>query len=210
MATWGAISWRGTTPGGTAVKLFTRSGNTTRARRDVERVVVGVQRVRRRADHQPQGALPAVEDRALGQQPSAPPLVTSVTVAYLQRNLRPEVSSITVHPPGVVFQKPFSSGDAELAGFDGVAERPARQPAGAGLRRDGHWKHRSRRSAAARYQKGLQTLIWKADDDNDDELAVRRAVPPRRRDDVEAAQARASPIRSSSGTRRRCRMAPTS
>ena len=32
--------------------------------------------------------------------------------AYLQRNVRPKVDSITVHPPGVAFQKPFSTGEA--------------------------------------------------------------------------------------------------
>src|SRR5258706_7110093 len=45
------------------------------------------------------------------------PVLTSVTAAYLQRNLRPQVRTITVHPPGIVFQKPFTTGDPELAGF---------------------------------------------------------------------------------------------
>ncbi|HEX6463223.1 MAG TPA: hypothetical protein VFZ98_02165, partial [Vicinamibacterales bacterium] len=46
------------------------------------------------------------------------PVLTSVTAAYLPRNLRPVVLSITVHPPGTVFQKPFSTGELEIAGFD--------------------------------------------------------------------------------------------
>src|SRR5207253_446157 len=41
------------------------------------------------------------------------PVLTSVTAAYLQRNLRPVVRSITVQPAGIVFQKPFSTGDPE-------------------------------------------------------------------------------------------------
>src|SRR5207247_4769741 len=45
------------------------------------------------------------------------PVLTSVTAVYLQRNLRPQVRSITIHPPGIVFQKPFTSGEPELAGF---------------------------------------------------------------------------------------------
>src|SRR5690606_22355195 len=49
---------------------------------------------------------------------AATPLLTSVSAAYLQRNVRPKVESITVHPPGVAFQKPFSTGEAEIAGFD--------------------------------------------------------------------------------------------
>src|SRR4029077_8976878 len=46
------------------------------------------------------------------------PVLTSITAAYLQRNLRPQVRSVTVHPPGIVFQKPYSTGDPELAGFE--------------------------------------------------------------------------------------------
>jgi hypothetical protein len=48
---------------------------------------------------------------------SASPVLTSVTAAYLPRNLRPSISSITVHPPGTVFQRPFSTGDPEIAGY---------------------------------------------------------------------------------------------
>src|SRR5215831_19043104 len=45
------------------------------------------------------------------------PVLTSVSAAYLQRNLRPTVRSITVHPPGIVFRKPFTTGEPDLAGF---------------------------------------------------------------------------------------------
>jgi hypothetical protein len=84
-----------------------------------------------------------------------------VTVAFQQRNLRPEITSITVHPPGVVFQRPFSTGEAEIAGFDGstVSQRAQGNPlANPVLGRRG-------------YQKGLQTFVWKAQDPNDDDLA---------------------------------------
>ena len=96
-------------------------------------------------------------------------MLTSVTAAYLQRNLRPQVRSITVHPPGIVFQKPFTTGDPDLAGFDNqttpertltnAAMNPQQSSAGS--------PSLGRRT----YQKGLQTLVWRADDENDDELA---------------------------------------
>ena len=34
------------------------------------------------------------------------PVLASVTAAYLQRNLRPQVRSITIHSPGIMYQKP--------------------------------------------------------------------------------------------------------
>ena len=97
-------------------------------------------------------------------------MLTSVTAAYLPRNLRPVVESITVHPPGAVFQRPFSTGELEIAGFeentsDGRgAQQQQSQSASSGLS--------SPSPALGRkvYQKGLQTFVWKASDDNDDRL----------------------------------------
>ena len=99
------------------------------------------------------------------------PVLTSVTAAYLPRNLRPVVLSITVHPPGAVFQKPFSTGELEIAGFDDNTS-------------DGRNQSQSKDAAASVGalasptpalgrkvdQKGLQTFVWKADDENDDRL----------------------------------------
>ncbi|HEY1912652.1 MAG TPA: hypothetical protein VGG73_17135, partial [Vicinamibacterales bacterium] len=93
------------------------------------------------------------------------PVITSVSAAYLQRNLRPQVRSITVHPPGIVFQKPFSTGDPELAGFEDQST-PERKLAASASQTPGVSTGLGRRA----YQKGLETLIWKADDENDDDL----------------------------------------
>jgi hypothetical protein len=95
------------------------------------------------------------------------PSLTSVGAAYLPRNLRPNVASITVHPPGVVFQRPFTTGDSEIAGFDDRERADARQqspqPGGGPLPGAPSLGRRL-------YQKGLQTFAWKAEDGNDDRL----------------------------------------
>ena len=49
------------------------------------------------------------------------PLLTSGAADYLPRNMRPRVSSITIHPPGTVFQRPFSTGETEIAGFEDIS-----------------------------------------------------------------------------------------
>ena len=48
-------------------------------------------------------------------------MLTSVTTAYLPRNLRPEIRRSPSIPSGTVFQRPFSTGETELAGFDDAA-----------------------------------------------------------------------------------------
>ena len=91
-----------------------------------------------------------------------------MTTAYLPRNLRPAVSSITVHPPGTVFQRPFSTGELEIAGFeDNTSDgRNPSQPASSASSGSPASPALGRKV----YQKGLQTFVWKADDDNEDRL----------------------------------------
>ena len=90
------------------------------------------------------------------------PYLTSVTAAYLPRNLRPRVTSITIHPPGTVFQRPFPV-DPEIAGFEG--DLPERRAAAA---QGGTASPPSLGRRA--YQKGLLTIVWRAEDDNRDDL----------------------------------------
>jgi hypothetical protein len=163
VASWGTIAWRATTPPGTRVELQTRSGNTRtpdEAWSDWSGVYTEASGT---AMTSPNARY--LQWRAVLSGKSASPVLTSVTAAYLQRNIRPDVASITVHPPGVVFQKPFSSGETEIAGFsEDTMERRIASAANSSSTASG--PPLGRRT----YQKGLQTLIWKADDQNGDDL----------------------------------------
>jgi hypothetical protein len=165
VATWGVIRWRASANGG-QVELFTRSGNTATpdetwsAWSKAYATAAGEQISSPNARY--------LQWRAVLMATGASPVLTSVTAAYLPRNLRPTIASITVHPPGTVFQKPFSSGDPEIAGYQDNTDgrSPAQNPGAA--------PPLGRRQ----YQKGLQTFVWKAEDGNDDrlqyEIAYRR------------------------------------
>jgi hypothetical protein len=173
VAAWGAIRWRGT-PGGGRIEIATRSGNTSTpdstwsdwsaSYKNPE----GDQIVSPRARYLQWRVTLVAPDGAKTQDA---PILTSVTAAYLPRNLRPEVASITVHPPGAVFQRPFSTGEMEIAGYeDNTSDgRPATQnaPPGAGLAGGPAGAPALGRRV---YQKGLQTFVWRASDDNDDRL----------------------------------------
>ena len=163
VSTWGVIAWRATAPAGSKVEIFTRSGNT----RTPDEAWSEWSGPYANAEGSPITSPKAryFQWRAvLTGTAAASPALTSVSSAYLPRNIRPQVSSITVHPPGVVFQKPFSSGETEIAGLDEETQErraSANPPGGVGAPALG------RRI----YQKGLQTFQWKADDDNSDELS---------------------------------------
>lgn len=169
VATWGAISWRATVPAGTQLEVRTRSGNsetpddTWSAWSDPYKNADGQQIQSPKARY--------LQWRATLSGKDATPVLTSVTAAFLQRNLRPRVSGITIYPPGVVFQKPFSTGEAEIAGFEegwpDTRPSPSALMAGAATSlTPGVGSPMGRRI----YQKGLQAFSWKAEDDNDDKM----------------------------------------
>jgi hypothetical protein len=166
VASWGVVRWRASARPG-QVQVSTRSGNTATpdetwsAWSKPYTIAEGEQIASPNARY--------LQWRASLSAENAPsPVLTSVTAAYLPRNLRPEVTSITIHPPGTVFQRPFSTNDTEIAGFeDNTSDgRPpsAAQTTGSGAAPPPPVLGRRI------YQKGLQTIVWKAEDDNGDRL----------------------------------------
>jgi hypothetical protein len=157
-ARWGSVRWRAS--GNGTVQISTRSGNTNRPD-DTWSEWSPAYAV---ADGAPITSPSAryLQWRALlAGGGAAGPELTSVTVAYLPRNIRPAVTSVTVHPPGVVFQRPFSSNDAEIAGFDNGAHE-----------QDSPVQEGSQPIVGRRmYRKGLQTFQWRAEDPNGDRLS---------------------------------------
>jgi len=166
VASWGVIRWRASAAAG-EVTITTRSGNTATpddtwsAWSKPYSNSAGEQIASPNARYLQWRAVMAANGSQL-------PVLTSVTTAYLPRNLRPEISSITVHPAGTVFQRPFSTGELEIAGFeDNTSDgRPQGQPTSASSGQLVSAPPLGRRI----YQKGLQTFVWKADDENDDRL----------------------------------------
>lgn len=169
VATWGSIKWHAATPGGSKIELFTRSGNT----KTPDETWSAWGGPYTNFDGSPIASPRAryLQWRAVLTAPKGEtPLLTSVTAAYLQRNLRPRVTSITIHPPGTVFQKPFSTGELEIAGYDG--ELPDRRLTAQSSSSAGTVTVGQQPPALGRkvYQKGLMTFVWRADDENEDDL----------------------------------------
>jgi sugar lactone lactonase YvrE len=163
VSSWGSVSWHGTFPSGSRVEVSTRSGNTETP----DDTWSGWSPAYTTSEGSPITSPKAryLQWRAVLNGSGEGPVLTSVTAAYLQRNLRPQVRSITIHPPGIVFQKPYSTGDPDLAGFENqtTPDRKLTQAA---------QSSQSTSSLGRRtYQKGLQTVVWRADDENDDDLS---------------------------------------
>jgi hypothetical protein len=158
LAQWGTIQWDGTG----AVTLQTRSGNTE----EPDDSWSDWSATYSTAAGQPIQSPGARFLQWRAQFPaSTPAMLTSVTVAYLPRNTRPIVTEITVHPAGVVFQRPFSSDEGAIAGLDDAVAESRRPPGGDAV---------SPPSLGRRmFQRGLRTFQWKAEDADTDRLTYR-------------------------------------
>jgi sugar lactone lactonase YvrE len=167
VATWGALRWRGSTPTGAGIEISTRTGNTATPDDTWSPWSAAYTIADGSAITSPKARF--IQWRVTLSGKTDSPVLTSISAAYLQRNLRPQVRSITVHPPGIVFQKPFTTGDPDLAGFENQTT-PERTLTNAAMNSQ---QSSSGSPALGRrtYQKGLQTLIWRAEDENDDDLS---------------------------------------
>jgi len=172
VAAWGTLSWRAETSGSARVQMYTRSGNTSAA--DDTWSAWSGPYARPDGDAVQNPAARYLQWKAVLSAAPADkqgPSLALVKVGYQQRNARPRVTSISVLPPGMVYQRPFPTGEPEIAGLaDSTADAripiyalplgtvpPPTPDAGPALGRK-------------IYQKGLQAFTWKADDENDDRL----------------------------------------
>jgi len=158
LARWGTLRWEGAG----SVSIETRSGNTEAPDDSWSPWAAPTPQEGGLAISSPSARF--LQWRATLTPAIVAPVVTSVTVAYLPRNLRPVVTAVTVHPAGVVFQRPFSSEDGAIAGLDD-AVADARRPPGP-TPANGGPPSLGRRM----FQRGLQTLEWKAEDPDSDRL----------------------------------------
>jgi sugar lactone lactonase YvrE len=164
VAAWGQVRWEGRVPPGASVHLETRAGNTSTPD-STWGPWVAAPGVGRSGSIRSEGARFLQVRVTLTGKEGKTPEIEAVSAAYLQRNLRPEVRSITVHPAGEVFQKPISvSGEPEILGLepDPLTEAAADRsipgmPSATSFSRKLH-------------QRGLRTFSWSADDPNGDAL----------------------------------------
>ena len=164
-ATWGALKWQAVTPAGTKIELSTRSGNTRTPDETWSDWSAAYSSAEGSAIISPRARY--LQWRAVLTPSSTDnPFLTSVTAAYLPRNTRPRVTSVNIQSPGTVFQRPFPSGEPEIAGFDG--DTPDRRVA---AQQQGNASGGTPALGRRGYERGLLTFMWRAEDENRDELA---------------------------------------
>jgi len=167
VSTWGRLRWDATAPSGTHIEVRTRSGNTGNPDSTWTDWSAPYTRPDGDAVTSERARFLQVKVTLHGSE-AASPVLESLSAAYLQRNLRPQMQTITVHPPGEVFQKPLSlTGEIEILGLEPGA-LPDRSPSAAAARSA---LPPATSYSRKLYQKGVQTFSWKAEDPNGDTLS---------------------------------------
>ena len=169
VSSWGKISWRVANPGGGNMEISTRTGNTDKADSSWSEWSSvypgpGQQITSPRARY--------LQWRAVFKRGSAAPagplsdILERVQIAYLQQNIRPQVTSIDVLPYGVELQKQPSLTLGSLS-----LVTPSTTSDGRSLNSPRE-RGRDRQPMPPRQvlTPGAQSFTWKASDDNDDTL----------------------------------------
>jgi hypothetical protein len=154
VASWGRIWWRGTGP----IELQTRTGNSERP--DTTWSDWSARYTEARGSQVTSPKARFVQWRAVlrgaGTGRSGEPQLDDVSVAYLPRNVAPEVLAINVLPPGVALLQQLQiqidpnieSSGLDAAVFGMIAQAPPRRV----------------------YQRGARALQWQGEDRNSDTL----------------------------------------
>jgi hypothetical protein len=184
LASWGVVAWQMSNSRSRSVQVYTRSGNT----RVPDQTWNGWSDSYSEADGSQIESPPARffqwkieflqegDSTALTSQRNA---VESVTISYIQRNMSPQLTSLTVHPPGIALVRPAASNPAAGVSPGGPEQAHIRslprsvRDLGAPIAQPP-----SRRI----YSAGAQSLSWTAEDPNRDDLLY--SVYYRRQDEA--------------------------
>ena len=133
---WGTANWRGVTPPGTAILLQIRTGNTAEPDSSWSEWSAPIAADKGGPIDRPKGRYVQWKATLKSDSGKSTPKLGEVSISYLPRNLPPEVKSIEIQSPGVVFQKPNRTAGATASPAEGAAvpgrgdrERSAQKPA---------------------------------------------------------------------------------
>lgn len=164
---WGRLTWWGENGAGSGVELYVRAGNTSDPGKNWSPWAGPYRDPKGQEVECPPSRF--VQWKATLHGGSNPADLSWVEVAYLPKNVAPQIGSIAVQNPGVRV-----SGFGQQSGPPQASPVQLRMPAAPGAQSSAS----QRGSESPRFepppqgfgQKGYQAVLWSADDANDDEL----------------------------------------
>jgi hypothetical protein len=166
ISSWGKISWRFTNSTGGSLKISTRSGNTDKPDNSWSDWSSPYPSSGQQISNPKARYLQwrAVFER--GSKPAGNDFLERVQIPYLQENLRPQVVSMTVLPPGVSLQKTPNLSGSSMSMSVSATTGDGQSLNSPRLR----GKDAMILPPRQILQPGAQSFTWKATDDNEDAL----------------------------------------
>jgi hypothetical protein len=160
ISAWGRITWQSDLPQTTTLQLQTRSGNSAEPGQTWSEWSPPYQNKDGEQILSPKGRF--LQFRALFKTDSGrtSPQLQKVSLYYQQANVAPVVHQVEILPPGDVFLKPPDSDDAIWGMSKSLPQGPVKQED----------LLKALVLAKKVERKGMQTIIWDADDENSDQL----------------------------------------
>lgn len=172
ISSWGVISWKVDGARGQTVELYTRSGNTRKPNKTWSDWAGPYKVSEGDAVKSPRARY--IQWKALFKGGAGSAKLISeenalerVSIAYLQQNVAPRVTSINVMAPGTALQKM----PALVPSLNTVGGPGNNLPSVGGAGAAGVNRPRIKTPPQPRPQPGARSITWRADDENEDELS---------------------------------------
>ena len=165
-SSWGTLRWRAEAPDGTAVRLFTRSGNTGTPDDTWSAWSSPLSEANASQVASPAARFLQWRAELVTSDGGLTPTLHRVEIAYVPGNLPPTLDGLQVHPAGVIYRQ-------NSAFEDGLPFAQIPSPVAAALRAmDSSTSASGGRPFLGRpfYMHGLRTFTWEASDPNGDGL----------------------------------------
>jgi hypothetical protein len=160
---WGDLQWRGDSPEGTSIQLFTRSGNSRKPDKTWSEWSSALTHAEGEKIKSPTARYLQFKAVLKGKSGKSP-LLDRVVVPFLPQNFPPEIKSISILPPGIALQPSGGGGrTSPPATEQGSAEASGAKalvPSGSGVAL----------TPRKVIQKGAQSFQWEVEDRNNDDL----------------------------------------
>src|SRR6266568_5088740 len=164
---WGRLTWWGENGAGSVVELYVRAGNTSDPGKNWSPWAGPYRDPKGQEAECPPARF--VQWKAILHGGSNPPNLSWVEMAYLPKNVAPQIGSVVMQNPGVRV-----SGFGQQAGPPQAAPVQLRVPAPPGTQggaaQRGSESPRFEPPPQGLAQKGYQAVLWSSEDSNDDEL----------------------------------------
>ncbi|MFQ6109578.1 MAG: hypothetical protein ACE5L7_08510 [Candidatus Aminicenantales bacterium] len=158
VSSWGRMTWKAELPEGASLQLQTRSGNSQQINKSWSEWSPPYQKEEGEQVLSPKSRY--IQFRIIFKTTSGKvsPLLSKVSLYYLQANIEPTISRLELLPPNQVYLKPPEQ-DEVIWGTEREAARKSRRD-----------KKRTYALAKRVERKGFQTIVWEAADENGDNL----------------------------------------